>query len=57
MTESITDVSNPAAPRRVATGHSVHVTVDVEARRAVDIPQWLLGVLEAFQGGCIPMNR
>jgi acyl-CoA thioesterase FadM len=57
MTESITDVSDPAAPRRVAAGHSVHVTVDAQVRRVVEIPEWLLGVLETFQGGPIPVRR
>jgi acyl-CoA thioesterase FadM len=54
MTESITEVSDPGSPRLVAAGHSVHVTVDTAARAAVEIPDWLLTVLEDFQGGPIP---
>ncbi len=54
MTESITDLSDPEAPRQVASGHSVHVAVDSAARAAVEIPDWMLAALEGLQGGPIP---
>jgi acyl-CoA thioesterase FadM len=54
MTESITEVADPAAPRLVAACHSIHVTVDTAARAAVEVPDWMLAALEDFQGGPIP---
>ena len=54
MQESIVEVSDPASPRLVAAGHSIHVTVDTAARAAVQIPDWMLAALEDFQGGPIP---
>ena len=52
--EAAFDVSDPVAPRPIATARSVHVTVDTEAGRAVDVPQALLDLIEALQGAPVP---
>jgi acyl-CoA thioesterase FadM len=57
MEESLTDITDPHAPRLIASGHSVHVTVDLAARTAIEIPDWLLQVFEDFQGAPIPLRR
>jgi acyl-CoA thioesterase FadM len=57
MEESMTDLSDPEAPRLIASGRSVHVTIDVAERRAIEIPDWLLLILETFQGAPIPRGH
>jgi acyl-CoA thioesterase FadM len=57
MEESLTDITDPGAPRLIAAGHSIHVTVDLAARTAIEIPDWLLAVFEDFQGAPIPLRR
>jgi acyl-CoA thioesterase FadM len=56
MEESVTDLADPAAARLIAIGHSIHVTVDSATRAVVEIPGWLLDVLEGFQGAPIPLR-
>lgn len=52
--EAAFDVTDPAAPRPIASARSVHVTVDTEAGRAVEVPDSLLGLIEALQGAPVP---
>jgi acyl-CoA thioesterase FadM len=52
--EAAFDVSDPAAPRPIASARSVHVTVDTEAGGAVDVPDALIELIEALQGAPLP---
>lgn len=54
MTERLVDVSSPEAPRTVATGRSIHVTVDRGLGRSVEVPEILLAAVEKLQGRPVP---
>ncbi len=54
MTEHLVDVTSPETPRPVATGRSVHVTVDRGVARSVEVPDWLLSAVEKLQGHPVP---
>ena len=52
--EAAFDISDPDSPRPIASARSVHVTVDTEAGRAVDVPDSLLALIEDLQGAPVP---
>ncbi|HEX4218831.1 MAG TPA: thioesterase family protein [Acidimicrobiales bacterium] len=54
MEESVTDISDPGAPRLVATCRGVHVAFDSARGTSVDVPDILIRAIEVRQGAAIP---
>ena len=54
MQESVTDISDPTAPRLVATCRGVHVAVESDRGISVDVPDALIKAIEAAQGAPVP---
>jgi acyl-CoA thioesterase FadM len=54
MQESVTDISDAAAPRLVATCRGVHVAVESARGAPVEIPDPLIDAIVAAQGAPVP---